>query len=71
MPIPPSPMRYRCVQCGWSTITRPKSDCLLPGDIIHRCPQCGSKNLKTTEKTSVLRFFQKITKKNNKGIDKS
>jgi|GEM_PF-2692724 len=54
MPIPPSPIRYRCVQCGWSTITRPKSDCLLPGDIIHRCPQCESAKIQSETLNSSL-----------------
>ena len=60
MPIPPSPMRYRCVQCGWSTITRPKSDCLLPGDIIHRCPQCGSAQIQSETLNSPLDMLNSL-----------
>ena len=60
MPIPPSPMRYRCVQCGWSTITRPKSDCLLPGDIIHRCPQCGSAKIQSETVNTSLAILNSL-----------
>ena len=60
MPIPPSPIRYRCVQCGWSTITRPKSDCLLPGDIIHRCPQCGSAQIQSETLNSPLAMLNSL-----------
>ncbi len=60
MPIPPSPMRYRCVQCGWSTITRPKSDCLLPGDIIHRCPQCGRAQIQSETVNTSLAILNSL-----------
>lgn len=45
MPIKPEPLTYRCAQCGWSTIIRPRSDALMPGDCPMACPECGHQPL--------------------------
>lgn len=60
MPVPPSPMKHQCQQCGWSTVTRPKSDCLLPGEIIHRCPKCGSAKIQSEMLNSPLDILNSL-----------
>jgi len=45
MPLPPSPMTFRCNQCAWSKTKAPTSDALGPGDWYQKCPKCGNPDL--------------------------
>ena len=48
MPIPPLPLTYRCLACGWSKTVVPRSDVLMPGiDHFDACPACGHSPLET------------------------
>jgi peptide subunit release factor 1 (eRF1) len=45
MAFKPQPTTYNCPKCGWSKTVSPKSDALMPGDIIQECPKCGNDQL--------------------------
>lgn len=47
MPIPPKPKTYVCQSCGWKKTVAPKSDVLLPTDVVKQCPECGGTQFKT------------------------
>jgi Zn finger protein HypA/HybF involved in hydrogenase expression len=38
--IAPKPFKFKCPQCGYSKIVRPKSDVLNPTDWNSICPKC-------------------------------
>lgn len=42
MPIPVGSMKTICQSCGWSKVTRQRSDVLL---LPSQCESCGSKKL--------------------------
>jgi Zn finger protein HypA/HybF involved in hydrogenase expression len=42
MPIAPQPFKYKCPQCGYSKIVKPKSDVFDPRDMFNICPKCKS-----------------------------
>jgi len=41
--IKPQPFKYKCPQCNYSKVVKPKSDVLNPLDMIDTCPKCKSK----------------------------
>lgn len=41
--IAPKPFKFKCSECGYSKIIKPKSDVLNPLDFISECPKCKSK----------------------------
>ncbi len=41
--IAPQPFKYKCPQCGYSKVIKPKSDAINPMDINNICPKCKSK----------------------------
>jgi len=41
--IAPEPFKYKCQQCGYSKVIKPKSDVLNPIDMINICPKCKNK----------------------------
>ena len=42
MPIAPKPFKYKCPQCGYSKVVKPKSDALNPMEMLSICPKCKS-----------------------------
>ncbi len=46
--IQPQPFKYKCKDCGYSKIIKPKSDALNPMDFINICPKCKSKMKRET-----------------------
>jgi len=40
--IAPKPFKFKCKQCGYSKIVKPKSDVLNPLDFISTCPKCNN-----------------------------
>ncbi|MDR5785309.1 hypothetical protein P9281_01895 [Caballeronia sp. LP003] len=48
MPIPTSPFRLSCVQCGWKQIVVPRSDAIA---VAGACPSCGSEAVKRSPAT--------------------
>ncbi len=48
MPIPAGSMKTRCQSCGWSTVTRQRSDVLF---LPSQCERCGSEQLIHEEQT--------------------
>ena len=40
--IAPKPFKYKCPQCGYSKVVKPKSDVLNPMDYLNSCPKCKS-----------------------------
>ena len=38
--IPPKPFKYKCNECGYSKLVKPKSDAIDPRDFIKTCPKC-------------------------------
>jgi hypothetical protein len=47
MPMPLKPRTYRCLACGWSRTVAPRSDALMPWDVVGRCGKCGSEKVQT------------------------
>lgn len=41
--IAPKPFKYKCPQCGYSKVVKPKSDALNPVDFVDICPKCKAK----------------------------
>ncbi len=37
------PFKYKCLQCGYSKVVKPKSDAINPIDINNICPKCKAK----------------------------
>ena len=40
MPIAPKPFKYKCPNCGYSKIVKPKSDVINPIEWNNICPKC-------------------------------
>ena len=38
--IAPQPFKYKCPQCGYSKVVKPKSDALSPMEMLSICPKC-------------------------------
>lgn len=38
--IAPQPFKYKCTECGYSKVVKPKSDVINPLDINNICPKC-------------------------------
>jgi len=55
MPIAPNPFKFKCSNCGYSKVVRPKSDALSPMDFLNICPKCDSKM-----EREELNFFDKL-----------
>ena len=55
MPVAPKPFKYKCPNCGYSKVVKPKSDALNPTDWINICPKC-----KTEMTRQELNIFEKI-----------
>lgn len=45
MVLPPPPRTFICRRCGWTRTVAPRSDALMPGEGVHRCPVCGNGEL--------------------------
>lgn len=41
--IAPQPFKFKCPQCGYSKVVKPKSDVINPMDLMNICPKCKSK----------------------------
>ena len=41
--IAPQPFKYKCPQCGYTKVVKPKSDVINPIDMLNICPKCKSK----------------------------
>jgi len=41
--IAPQSFKYKCPQCGYSKVVKPKSDAINPMDINNICPKCKAK----------------------------
>ena len=44
--IKPKPFKYKCPQCGYSKIVRPKSDVIEPMNMMGICPKCKTRMTK-------------------------
>jgi len=53
--IRPQPFKYKCTQCGYSKIVKPKSDVIDLRDMMNICPKCKSKMDKQS-----LNFIDKL-----------
>lgn len=53
--IAPEPFKFKCSQCGFSKVVKPKSDVLNPMDMINICPKC-----KLQMKKVSLNFIDKL-----------
>lgn len=53
--IAPQPFKFKCSQCGFSKVVKPKSDVINPITMIDICPKCKSKMKKVP-----LNFFDKL-----------
>jgi len=53
--IAPKPFKFKCSQCGYSKIVKPKSDVISPIDIMNVCPKCKSQMKKVP-----LNFLDKL-----------
>ena len=40
--IKPPPFKYKCLNCGYSKIVRPRSDVINPLEWNSRCPKCST-----------------------------
>jgi len=40
--IAPQPFKFKCPQCGFSKVVKPKSDVVNPMDMMNICPECKS-----------------------------
>jgi Zn finger protein HypA/HybF involved in hydrogenase expression len=41
--VKPQPFKFKCSQCGYSKVVKPKSDVINPIDMNNICPKCKSK----------------------------
>lgn len=41
--IAPQPFKYKCFECGYSKVVKPKSDVLNSIDMLNICPKCKNK----------------------------
>lgn len=53
--IKPQPFKYKCPQCGYSKVVKPKSDVLNQMDMINICPKC-----KATMEREELNIIDKV-----------
>lgn len=53
--IAPEPFKFKCSECGYSKVVKPKSDVLNPMDFMNICPKCKSSMKKVS-----LNFFDKL-----------
>lgn len=53
MPVKPKPRTYVCQACGWKKIVAPRSDVLMPDDVVSVCPKCRSNQIVSREPTLV------------------
>ncbi len=53
--IAQKPFKYKCPECGYSKIVKPKSDVVDPRDMINICPKCKAKMEKKN-----LNFIDKL-----------
>jgi len=56
--IAPKPFKFKCKQCGYSKIIKPKSDALNPLDFIRTCPKCNNQ-MERTELNVLEKIFWK------------
>ncbi len=49
------PFKYKCQQCGYSKVIKPKSDVINPIDMMNVCPKCKNIMEKVT-----LNIFDKL-----------
>ena len=38
--IQAKPFKYKCPECGYSKVVKPKSDVVNPMDFLSTCPKC-------------------------------
>lgn len=50
--IVPQSYKFKCANCGYIKVVKPKSDVLNPIDFISTCPKCKSKMKK--EKIDII-----------------
>jgi predicted RNA-binding Zn-ribbon protein involved in translation (DUF1610 family) len=53
--IAPQPYKYKCSQCGFTKVIKPKCDVMNPTNLLSKCPKCGEKLTKVP-----LNLFDKI-----------
>lgn len=41
--IQPKPFKFKCYNCGYSKIIKPKSDVVNPIEMLNICPKCETK----------------------------
>ena len=51
MPVKPKPRTYVCQTCGWKRTVAPRSDVLMPADVVSVCPKCQSDQIVSREPT--------------------
>lgn len=49
MPIPTPAFKLICSACGWSQLVPPMGDVRYPGQILEKCPTCGSQHLEQAQ----------------------
>ncbi len=54
--IRPKAFKYKCPNCGYSKIVKPKSDALTPLDFISICPKCNNQ-MERKELNAVEKIF--------------
>jgi ribosomal protein L37E len=57
MPLPVAPTKSTCSSCGWSTVTKHKSDVIF---LPRKCERCGSEKLNHTPAGLVDRLLHSI-----------
>lgn len=45
MMIKPKPRIFKCPACDWEIGVAPLSDCLMPWEFFHQCPECATEPL--------------------------
>lgn len=69
MVLPPPPHTFICRRCGWTRTVAPRSDALMPGEWVLRCPVCGNDEL-SSERAGPLATVGSLARRALDGLRK-